>query len=246
MIFWMIWGGCVRTPQITTTGTKFSPNVSFEDILNDEAVASATAESTTESGKHDSTAAAAAVEHAADDVVEEINIKNHAEVEDSTAGSSSSSDEDDDEEEASESEIEEVEVIDHDQGVAGGPPDGAEVPQVPKKAPKPAGAPRRASAPVSSLCDDSGFAKVLEGIEGPAGWRGLFENGNPFCGKFAATDSDEAAKKTAAAFDVFSKLVGRLQTENSLNQSSKLLVSGHDSLRTKVLKRGGMSRDHFK
>eukprot|EP01050_Picozoa_sp_SAG11_P035208 SAG11_NODE_12798_length_684_cov_11.410256_1_plen_110_part_10 len=32
-------------PKKTTMGTKFSPNVSFEDILEDEAVANATAES---------------------------------------------------------------------------------------------------------------------------------------------------------------------------------------------------------
>eukprot|EP01050_Picozoa_sp_SAG11_P026733 SAG11_NODE_6513_length_1298_cov_2.037531_1_plen_62_part_00 len=47
-------------PKKTTMGTKFSPYVTFEDILRDEAVASATAKSNTESGKNGSTAAAAA------------------------------------------------------------------------------------------------------------------------------------------------------------------------------------------
>ena len=202
-------------PKKTTMGTKFSPNVSFEDILNDEAVANATAESTTESGRDASTAAAAAVEHAADDVVEEININANAEVEDSTAGSSSSSDEDDDAALASESEDDEEAAIEDGGRTLAGVGNPSAVAVASQEPPAPTGGHRRASAPVSSLCDDSGFARMLEGIEGPAGWRGLFKDGNPFCGEFAAADSDEAAKKTAAAFDVLSKLVGRLQTENS-------------------------------
>eukprot|EP01050_Picozoa_sp_SAG11_P040397 SAG11_NODE_17540_length_515_cov_1.298077_1_plen_144_part_00 len=61
-------------PKKTTMGTKFSPNVSFEDILNEEAVANATAKSNIENASDASTAAAAAAEHAAEDSLEESDI----------------------------------------------------------------------------------------------------------------------------------------------------------------------------
>eukprot|EP01050_Picozoa_sp_SAG11_P042045 SAG11_NODE_19168_length_472_cov_5.410188_2_plen_107_part_01 len=85
-------------------GTKFSPNVSFADILEDEAVANATAESDMETANNASTAAAAAAEHAAADSLEESDINLNAVDLVSPHNSSEQSVEDDDDASSSESE----------------------------------------------------------------------------------------------------------------------------------------------
>ena len=210
-------------PKKTTMGTKFSPNVSFADILEDEAVANATAESDMETASSASTAAAAAAEHAAADSLEESDINLDAVDLVSPHNSSEQSVEDDDDASSSESEDDDESEKDDAGGQQGGTGDPTAVAVVAQGPQEPAGGPRRASAPVSSLQDDAGFVSILNSVEGPAGWRKLFKDGNPFTGSFEEADPDAAARKTAAVFDCMSKLISRLQTENT--QFADRLVS---------------------
>ena len=89
---------------------------------------------------------------------------------------------------------------------------------------------RRDSAPVSSLAGDSSFTNLISALQGQAGWRSLFEGGDPFSGEFSGYDSAAVARKAAATFSSFSNIVSKLELENQ-QLTNRLIATESDKAR---------------